>query len=69
MDTKTTYNIDSYEEHQESRCKPISLSKEECQKILKSVSKLKDMAENGELGHNTMTILWLNDIGSVIANK
>ncbi len=69
MEARTTYNIDAYERHQESRCKPISLSKDECQKILKSISKLKDMSDNGELGDNTMTTLWLNDIGSIIANK
>lgn len=76
---RLTYNIEAYQNHQESRAKDVYIFKDEYQHILKTISRLKDMLENEEIicnkkfdnvVVNRMTVMEdLNSIGRIITNK
>ena len=71
--SRTTYNIDAFNQHQSSRLKEaVVLNKKDQQEILKHISELKDMLDNNEIGQETkasIVLVRLNEIGSIIANK
>lgn len=79
MEKRLTYNIDAYKKHHENRFDNVYLGKDEINKILKTLSELKDMLDNEEMKCekkfpdvivNRMTVLnRFNTIGSLLVNQ